>query len=83
MIRTDRLSSSSIPGRDARTLFRDIYVVLCTLSTLSNPALDENHVFRSVPMVSLVVDEASQIGVVDYMVVTHSVITTADLSTHA
>ncbi|KAG7439209.1 uncharacterized protein BT62DRAFT_914297, partial [Guyanagaster necrorhizus] len=44
------------------------HIMLSTLSTLSNPALDKNGMFELVPPRSLVVDEASQINVFEYMV---------------
>ena len=43
-------------------------VVLCTLSMLSNPALDNCGVYRLLPLEVLVVDEASQIDVTEFMV---------------
>jgi hypothetical protein len=49
-------------------LFLDANTVLCTLSMLSNPALDTRGVFKLVPMQMLVIDEASQINVFEYMV---------------
>lgn len=54
--------------RDVAILFHDIKVVLCTLGTLSNPKLQEKGIFELVPVEHLVVDEASQIGVVNYLV---------------
>ncbi|KAK0216384.1 P-loop containing nucleoside triphosphate hydrolase protein [Armillaria fumosa] len=42
-------------------------IMLSTLSMLSNPALDKNGMFDLVPPRSLVVDEASQINVFEYM----------------
>lgn len=49
-------------------LFHDIKVVLCTLGTMSNPTLEEKGIFELVPVEHLIVDEASQIGVVNYLV---------------
>lgn len=43
-------------------------VMLSTLSLLSNPALDDNGTFKIVPVDRLIVDEASQINVFEYMV---------------
>lgn len=43
------------------------HIILSTLSMLSNPALDENRIFDLVPPRSLVIDEASQINVFEYM----------------
>jgi hypothetical protein len=49
-------------------LFLDANIVLCTLSMLSNSALDTRGVFKLVPMQMLIIDEASQINVSEYMV---------------
>lgn len=46
----------------------DSTVVLCTLSMLSNPTLDNCWMFKINPVKKLIVDEASQINVFDYMV---------------
>lgn len=43
-------------------------MILCTLSMLSNPALDEIGVFDLLPVERLVVDEASQIDTFEFMV---------------
>jgi hypothetical protein len=43
-------------------------IVLSTLSMLSNPALVECDAFQVAPVEMLVVDEASQINVSEYMV---------------
>ena len=42
--------------------------ILSTISMLSNPALDDNGVYRIVPVERLVVDEASQIDSFELMV---------------
>ena len=49
-------------------MFHEVKVVLCTISTLSNPSLGSKNIFNFVPVANLVVDEASQIGIVNYMV---------------
>lgn len=49
-------------------LFLDANVILCTLSMFSNPGLDARGVFKLVPVQMLIIDEASQINVSDYMV---------------
>ena len=49
-------------------IFYDVKVVLCTISTLSNPSLNDKRIFEFVPVSNLVVDEASQIGIFNYMV---------------
>ena len=43
-------------------------VILCTLSMLSNPILDDRRVYKLVPLERLVIDEASQIDVGEFMV---------------
>lgn len=56
---------------DIRALERVIgssSIILSTLSTLSNPGLDEKGMFRLAPVERLVIDEASQIKIFDYMV---------------
>lgn len=65
MIRTDELPAHA---QDIEVMFYDVRIILCTLSTLSNPSLEEKHIFNFVPVVNLVVDEASQIGIFNYMV---------------
>jgi hypothetical protein len=50
-------------------LFRDATVVLCTLSMLSNPKLLDCGLFSLLPVKSLVIDEASQIDVFEFMVI--------------
>jgi hypothetical protein len=49
-------------------MFRGITVVLCTLSMLSNPKLVDCGLFDILPVNSLVIDEASQIDVFEFMV---------------
>lgn len=43
-------------------------VVLCTLSLLSNPILQDSGFFGLIPVERLIVDEASQLDVFEYMV---------------
>lgn len=43
-------------------------IILSTLSMLSNPVLDQAGIFRVVPVEHLVVDEASQIKIEDFLV---------------
>ena len=52
-------------------LFLGANVILCTLSMFSNPGLDARGVFKLVPVQMLIIDEASQINVSDYMVRLH------------
>lgn len=65
VIRSDELISQ----RDVNIEFHDITVVLCTVSMLSNPTLDSCGLFRVVPVKSLVIDEASQIDIFEFMVI--------------
>ncbi|KAI0251231.1 P-loop containing nucleoside triphosphate hydrolase protein [Lactifluus subvellereus] len=64
VIRTDRIPKGV---QDVATLFSGITLVLCTLCTLSNPKLDECGLLDLIPMRSLVIDEASQIDVFEFM----------------
>ncbi|KAH8115120.1 hypothetical protein DFH11DRAFT_1591562 [Phellopilus nigrolimitatus] len=64
LIRTDEIPDDP---RHVDLLFSRTRVVLCTLSTLSNPTLTGKRIFELVPVENLVVDEASQIGVFDYL----------------
>jgi hypothetical protein len=43
-------------------------VILCTLSMLSNPRLEESGLFDLIPVSKLVVDEASQLNIGEFMV---------------
>ena len=65
VIRTDQIPDEC---QDVATMFRGITLVLCTLSTLSNPKLDDCGLLDLIPMRSLVIDEASQIDVFDFIV---------------
>ena len=50
--------------------FRGVTVVLCTLSMLSNPKLADCGLIDILPVTSLVIDEASQIDIFEFMVIT-------------
>ncbi|KAI0737252.1 P-loop containing nucleoside triphosphate hydrolase protein [Daedaleopsis nitida] len=63
LIRSDEI----VGAFDPRTAIADSTVILCTLSMLSNPSLDLYGVFAYVPVVRLVVDEASQIDTFEFM----------------
>ncbi|KAJ7079450.1 P-loop containing nucleoside triphosphate hydrolase protein [Mycena belliarum] len=65
LLRTDELTNPD--ARGLVHLLQDAQIVLSTLSTLSNPGLDQIRIFSLVPLERLVVDEASQINVFDYM----------------
>jgi len=47
-------------------------VVLCTLSMLSNPTLHRQNIFKTFPLRTLIIDEASQIEVGEYFSVFNS-----------
>ena len=66
MIRSDDLPDSV---SDVSRTFRGITVVLCTLSMLSNPKLADCGLIDILPVTSLVIDEASQIDVFEFMVI--------------
>lgn len=66
IIRSDVLRKRQDSGID--DLFDGITLVLSTLSMLSNPILDTCGLLRLIPVRSLVVDEASQIDVFEFMV---------------
>jgi len=61
IIRSDELINCVSPEE----MFDGITLVLSTLSMLSNPMLD--YLFRLIPVRSLVVDEASQVDVLEFM----------------
>jgi regulator of nonsense transcripts 1 len=65
VIRSDELPNSQ---KGMSRIFGDVTVVLCTLATLSNPKLGDCGLFRVIPVRSLVIDEASQIDVFEFMV---------------
>jgi len=66
IIRSDELPDTA--GEVSR-MFGDVTVVLCTLSMLSNPKLEDCGLFRVIPVTALVIDEASQIDVFEFMVI--------------
>jgi hypothetical protein len=65
LLRSDEFPED--PGAFERTIGGSP-VILCTLSMLSNPILDDRGLYELVPLERLVVDEASQIEVGEYMV---------------
>ncbi|KAF8825447.1 hypothetical protein HHX47_DHR7000607 [Lentinula edodes] len=65
LIRTDELPDNTL---GMSRLIGSSKVILSTLGLLSNPALEQNGLFNVVPFERLVVDEASQINVFEYMV---------------
>jgi hypothetical protein len=66
VIRSDELPDDK---RQVSMLFRGATVVLCTLGMLSNPKLLDCGLFGLLPVKSLVIDEASQIDVFEFMVI--------------
>jgi hypothetical protein len=67
VIRSDGLNQR-VPDSIIRQMFDGVTLVLSTLSMLSNPLLTDRGLFKIIPMRSLVVDEASQIDVFEFMV---------------
>ncbi|KAJ3740673.1 P-loop containing nucleoside triphosphate hydrolase protein [Lentinula detonsa] len=68
LIRTDELPNNTL---GMSRLIGNSKVVLSTLGLLSNPAIESNGLFDIVPFERLVVDEASQINVFEYMSIFH------------
>ncbi|KAJ3539223.1 hypothetical protein NMY22_g4833 [Coprinellus aureogranulatus] len=66
LIRSDELPESPI---DLERMLGETCIILSTLGMLSNPALDERGLFREVPVERLIVDEASQIRVFEFLVI--------------
>ncbi|KAJ6554659.1 P-loop containing nucleoside triphosphate hydrolase protein, partial [Mycena capillaripes] len=64
LIRTDELMGDE---RGIVHILNGARIVLSTLSTLSNPGLDQVGIFSLVPVERLVVDEASQINAFEFM----------------
>ncbi|TFK48133.1 P-loop containing nucleoside triphosphate hydrolase protein [Heliocybe sulcata] len=65
LIRSDDL------GEDGYRMIGESAIILCTLSMLSNPVLQEKGIYDQVPAERLIIDEASQIGLSEYMHVFH------------
>lgn len=68
-IRSDELFADAV---DAERMLGSSSVILCTISMLSNPAIDNCGIFRLIPVERLIVDEASQIDTFEFMVSTAS-----------
>jgi hypothetical protein len=66
IIRSDEIPNSRLA---VSRMFGDVTVVLCTLGMLSNPKLSDCGLFDIIPVRSLVIDEASQIDVFEFMVI--------------
>ena len=67
VIRSDKLKDASESG--IRQMFIGVTLVLSTLSMLSNPMLNDKGLFKLIPVRSLIIDEASQIDVFEFMVI--------------
>lgn len=65
VIRSDELPKEV---SDMEKMIGSSRIILCTLSMLSNPALHSNGTFRVVPVERLIIDEASQINVFEFLV---------------
>ncbi|KAH6910639.1 hypothetical protein BKA70DRAFT_1100429 [Coprinopsis sp. MPI-PUGE-AT-0042] len=65
LIRTDELPTDQVA---TERIIGDSCIILSTLGTLSNPALDQNGMFKIVPVERLIVDEASQIRIFEFLV---------------
>ncbi|KAJ6623278.1 P-loop containing nucleoside triphosphate hydrolase protein [Mycena sp. CBHHK59/15] len=65
LIRTDEFAKDH---RGMGFMLGGARVILCTLSALSNPVLDQVGMFLHVPVERLIVDEASQINIFEFMV---------------
>jgi len=63
VIKSDDLQSP----RSVHRLLGDAQVILCTLSTVSSLRLRDKGVTKCVPVTSLIIDEASQIDIGDYV----------------
>ncbi|KAJ4477544.1 P-loop containing nucleoside triphosphate hydrolase protein [Lentinula aciculospora] len=68
LIRSDELPDNRL---GMSRLIGSSIVILSTLGLLSNPSLERGGLFDVVPFERLVVDEASQINVIEYMVRTY------------
>ncbi|KAH9921368.1 P-loop containing nucleoside triphosphate hydrolase protein [Amylocystis lapponica] len=68
LIRSDDLFRDPV---DAERLIGGSRVILCTLSMLSNPCLDDCRLFGLIPVERLIVDEASQIDTFEFMHLFH------------
>ncbi|KAF8962214.1 P-loop containing nucleoside triphosphate hydrolase protein [Flammula alnicola] len=63
------IRSDDLPGdvREMERVVGDSCIILCTLSMLSNPALQDNGTFDLVPVERLIIDEASQINTFEFL----------------
>ncbi|KAG5634292.1 hypothetical protein H0H81_002519 [Sphagnurus paluster] len=70
VLRSDDFSGMK-DNMGASSLIQGSHIILSTLSMLSNPGLDKAGVFREVPVEQLVIDEASQIKIEDFLPIFH------------
>ncbi|EIW84319.1 hypothetical protein CONPUDRAFT_50679 [Coniophora puteana RWD-64-598 SS2] len=71
----DKLRANVIISDEFKGVQRELQgcsVVLCTLSMLSNPVLHRQNIFKTFPLRTLIIDEASQIEVGEYFSVFNS-----------
>lgn len=73
LIRSDDIPSSGDMAAMER-LFEGNTVILCTLSMLSNPIVVRSGLTKLVPIERLIIDEASQIDVFEFLVSSFSVL---------
>jgi regulator of nonsense transcripts 1 len=66
LIRSDELPNSL---QEISTTFQGTTLVLSTLTMLSNPKLEDCGLLRLIPVRSLVIDEASQVDIFEFMVI--------------
>ena len=65
LIRADELIADPV---EAERKIGGSIIILCTVSMLSNPGLDNCGIYRLAPVERLIVDEASQIDSFEFMV---------------
>ena len=65
LIRSDELPESPV---ELEGMLGECCIILSTLGMLSNPALEERGLFKEVPVERLIIDEASQIRVFEFLV---------------
>lgn len=64
------IRSDELPKKvsDMEEMIGGSRIILCTLSMLSNPGLQSNGTFKIMPVERLIIDEASQINIFEFMV---------------
>jgi AAA domain len=67
-VRNNILVSSNLPKRSAlKRVLQGSQVILCTLDMLSNPKLRDLGLTETIPIINVIIDEASQIEVGQYV----------------